>query len=260
MTWRFRPEVALLVALLMHLLFGTVEAQEQGPTQGGASQAVQFGESKTGQDLEPTVPQPGKAGGTGNPELGRERRPLYRFSESDVLDVTFTFTPEFNQTLTVQPDGRITLKSAGQVLAAGKSADELAQSITKAYSGKLHEPEVTVVLKEFEKPYFIASGEVAHPGKYELRGDTTVAEAVAIAGGFTPQSKHSQVLLFRHISPETMEARVINIKRMLRDRDLTEDLRLQAGDFLVVPKSTVAKIMRYMPTTSMGMFLTSGTF
>lgn len=260
MKWRFRPEVALLVALLMHLLFGTVEAQEQGPTQGGASQAVQFGGSKAGQDLESTVPQPGKAGGTGNPELGRERRPLYRFSESDVLDITFTFTPEFNQTLTVQPDGRITLKSAGQVMAAGKTADELAESIANAYSGKLHEPEVTVVPKEFEKPYFIASGEVAHPGKYELRGDTTVAEAVAIAGGFTLQSKHSQVLLFRHISPETMEARVIDVKRMLRDRDLNEDPRLQAGDFLVVPKSTAAKIMRYMPTTSMGMFLTSGSF
>ena len=260
MKWRFKSEVALLIALLMHLWFGTVEAQEQGPTQGGASQAVQSGGNNTGQDLEPTVPQPGKAGGTGSPELGRERRPLYRFAESDVLDITFTFTPEFNQSVTVQPDGRITLRGVGQLLAAGKTADELGQSVEKAYADKLHDPEITVVLKEFEKPYFIASGEVAHPGKYELRSSTTVAEAVAIAGGFTPQSKHSQVLLFRHISPDTMEAHVIDVKRMLQQHDLREDPRLQAGDFLVVPKSTVAKVMRYMPTTSMGMFLTSGTF
>jgi|SRR5215469_1618734 len=58
----------------------------------------------------------------------------------------------------------------------------------------LHDPEVTVLLKDFERSYFIASGEVTRPGKYELHGPTTVTTAVAMAGGFTQQSKHSPPL------------------------------------------------------------------
>jgi hypothetical protein len=49
----------------------------------------------------------------------------------------------------------------------------------------LHNPIINVVLKDFEKPYFIAGGQVAHPGKFDLRDDTTLTEAIAIAGGFT---------------------------------------------------------------------------
>jgi polysaccharide export outer membrane protein len=181
-------------------------------------------------------------------------------SKSDVVDVNFTFTPEFNQTVTVQPDGRIALRSASAVVAEGKTAEELEDSIRKAYAGALHDPEVTVTLKEFDKPFFIASGEVGHPGKYELRSPTTAAEAVAIAGGFTAQSKHSQVIVFRRVSPELVEARVVNVKKILKEKDLGEDLTLEAGDFVVVPKSLVSNVMRFMPTTSMGMFVTSGHF
>jgi polysaccharide export outer membrane protein len=158
-------------------------------------------------------------------------------SKSDVLEVSFTFTPEFNQTVTVQPDGRIALRSTSAVTAEGKTAAELEESIRAAYAGILHEPEVTVTLKDFDKPFFIASGEVTHPGKYELRSQTTVAEAVAIAGGFNLQAKHSQVILFRRVSPELVEARVVDVKRILKEKDLNEDVTLQAGDFLVVPKS-----------------------
>ena len=230
--------VPLGFALLVQVC-GTAVAQTQGPTQGGASHTVLTDVSRVGRDIEPA---------------------FYRFRKSDVLEINFTFTPEFNQTVTVQPDGRISLRSADPVVAEGLTSIELAESIRNAYAGVLHEPKLTVTAKDFDKPFFIASGEVGRPGKYELRSDTTVAEAVAIAGGFTPQSKHSQVLLFRRISPETVEARVIDVKHMFAMHDLNEDPRLEAGDFLVVPKSSVAKIMRYMPTTSMGMFLTSGHF
>jgi polysaccharide biosynthesis/export protein len=259
MNRKFGFRVLLSLALLLQVC-GTAAAQRQGPTQGGASHTVLSDTSRVGENIEPAVPQPGKAGGTGNPELGRERRPLYRFRKSDVLEINFTFTPEFNQTVTVQPDGRISLRIAGSVVAEGLTSAELEEAIGSAYAGTLHDPKLTVIAKDFDKPFFIASGEVSRPGKYELRSETTVAEAVAIAGGFTPQSKHSQVLLFRRVSPEIVEAHVIDVKHMLQAHDLNEDPRLLPGDFLVVPKSTVAKVMRYMPTTTMGMFLTSGHF
>lgn len=259
MVWRRAIAVVALTVLPIQTAHGSTRAQEPRQTQGGTSQGVPPTTSSAHAD-EPQAPQIGRADGTGNPQLGGTRRPLYRLSKSDVVEVSFTFTPEFNQTVTVQPDGRIALRGTSAVIAEGKTAEELEETIRTAYAGLLHDPEVTVTLKEFDKPFFIASGEVGHPGKYELRSPTTVSEAVAMAGGFTPQAKHSQVVLFRHVTPETVEARVVDVKKILKQRDLSEDMTLEAGDFLVVPKSLVSNVMRFMPTTSMGMFLTSGHF
>ena len=124
----------------------------------------------------------------GNPQLGGLRRPLYRLNRSDVVSLSFTLSPEFDQTLIVQPDGYVLLKDAGAVSAYGLTLDELQLAVRKAYSGYLHDPQVTVALKEFEHPYFVAGGEVGHPGKYELRSNTSILEAVQIAGGL-PRGK-----------------------------------------------------------------------
>jgi polysaccharide export outer membrane protein len=199
--------------------------------------------------------RPGKADGTGDPALGGNRHPLYRLSKSDTLEVSFTFSPEFNQTLTVQPDGFVVLRGAGALLAEGHTVAELQLAITQAYNGFLHEPEITVTLKDFEKPYFLASGEVSRPGKYELRGDLTVNEAVAIAGGFTQQARHSQVVLFRRVSLDVAEAHLIDVKRMLNKRDLREDWHLQPGDFVYVPQNRISKIRKYVPTSSTSWYL-----
>lgn len=201
------------------------------------------------------ITQSGKAGGSGDPALGGERHPLYRLSKSDTVEVNFTFSPDFNQSLTIQPDGFVALRGAGTVFAEGLTVPQLQQAIITAYAGALHEPEITVTLKDFEKPYFLASGEVARPGKYELRGDLTVNEAVAIAGGFTQQAKHSQVVLFRRVSADVAEAHVIDVKKMLNARDLREDYHLRAGDFVFVPQSHISKIRKYVPTSAMSWYM-----
>ena len=79
----------------------------------------------------------------------------------------------------------------------------------------MHDPEVSVILKDFDKPFFLAGGQVNRPGKYQLRADTTVTEAVAIAGGFNDQARHSQVVLFRRVSGDLVESRVLDVKHML---------------------------------------------
>ena len=198
---------------------------------------------------------PGPADGKGDPALGGERHPLYRLTRSDSLEINFTFTPDYNQSLTVQPDGFIALKGVGALQADRLTIPELQQAIIKSYSAFLHDPEITVTLKDFEKPYFLASGEVSRPGKYELRGDLTVNEAVAIAGGFTQQAKHSQVVLFRRISLDVAEAHLLDVKRMLNSRDLREDWHLQPGDFIFVPQSRISKIRKYVPATAMNWYL-----
>lgn len=197
----------------------------------------------------------GKADGSGDPALGGERYPLYRINTSDILEISFVFSPEFNQVVTVQPDGFVALKAAGTVHAAGSTIPEFQRLMIRAYSNFLHEPEITVTLKEFEKPYFLASGEVGHPGKYELRGDLTVNEAVAVAGGFTQQARHSQVILFRRVSSELAETHVLDLKKMLNSRNLREDWHLRPGDFVYVPQSRISKIRRFVPTTSTSWYL-----
>jgi polysaccharide export outer membrane protein len=195
------------------------------------------------------------ADGGWSPALTGDRRPLYRLRKSDVVEVGFTFAPDFNQSLSVQPDGYITLKGLQELYAEGKTLAELREMIAAAYAGMLHDPQVTVVLKDFDKPYFVASGEVAKPGKYELRSDATVTEAVAMAGGFTSRAKHSQVVLFRRTSDERVEARVLDVKQMLKSRNLAEDVAIRSGDIVYVPQNTISKIERYLPATSLSMFL-----
>lgn len=202
----------------------------------------------------------GTAGGASSSDEMGKRRPLYRLHQSDVLEVSFTFSPEFDQTVSVQPDGFITLKGLDDLYVAGMTLGELREKVCLAYRGVLHEPEVTVTLKDFEKPYFVASGQVVHPGKYELRGDATVTEALAIAGGFTEAAKHSEVVLFRRISDERVQTRLLNVKKMLNARNLTEDVRLRAGDMLFVPQNRISKIRRYLPVSTMSMYVSPTQF
>jgi len=129
----------------------------------------------------------------------QHRNPRYHLSRGDTVDLVFPFAPEFNQTVTINPDGFVTLNGIGDLYVAGKMAPELKDLLQTTYSRILHDPVVNVVLKDFEKPFFIAGGEVARPGKFDLRGDLTLTQAIAIAGGFTENSKHSQVLLFRRV-------------------------------------------------------------
>ena len=190
----------------------------------------------------------------------KQRDQRYRLRKSDVIDVKFTFSPEFNQTITVQPDGYITLDGAGSIQVENRTLAELTEGIRRAYSGILHEPAITASLKDFDKPFFIAAGQVGHPGKYELRSDTTLVEALAIAGDITTAAKHSQVVLFRHVSDETVEARVFNVKQMLGSRNLQEDPHLMPGDMVFVPQNKISKIQRYLPTSSMGVYLNPNPF
>jgi polysaccharide biosynthesis/export protein len=215
----------------------------------GANGRMSVG-SKAGVD----IPRSGTANAVVDPAMTTDRHPLYRLHDSDVMDINFTFSPEFNQTLTVQPDGFVTLRNVPEIYVEGMTVPEFQEAIKKAYAGILQQPEVTVVLKDFDKPYFIASGEVSHPGKYDLRGDTTVTEALAIAGGLTGEAKHSQVVLFRRVSDGMAEARVLNVKHMLNSRNLTEDLHLRPGDLLFVPQNKISKMRRYLPVSNLGAY------
>jgi protein involved in polysaccharide export with SLBB domain len=185
-----------------------------------------------------------------------DRSPRYHLQPGDTFDLNFDLSPEFNQTaVAVQPDGFVTLRSVGDVKVAGQTIPQLTETIKQAYSKILNNPPISVNLKEFEKPYFVAGGQVSKPGKYELHGSTTLTQAVAIAGGFQSNAKHSQVLLFHRVDDQWTEAKLIDVKKMQKKHNLSEDPVLHPGDMLVVPQNTYSKIDRFIPNLSMGTYL-----
>jgi polysaccharide export outer membrane protein len=170
----------------------------------------------------------------------------YHLGKGDVIELNFPFTPEFNQTVTVQPDGFVTLQVLGDVNVAGLSTHELKTMLERQYSVALKDPVITVILKEFEKPSFIASGEVQRPGKYEMKDGLMLSQAVAIAGGFTGDAKNTQVLLFRRASDEWVEVKELDMKKLLRGT-LREDFEVKPGDMVYVPKRKLAGLRPLMP-------------
>lgn len=185
----------------------------------------------------------------------KDRSPRYRIEAGDSFDVSFELSPEFNQTVSVQPDGFVTLRGVGDLKVAGETVPELTSTLRMAYSKILNDPLISVVLKEFEKPYFVADGQVSKPGKYEMHGQMTLTQAIAVAGGFNSTAKHSQVLLFRRVDDQWTEAKLINVKKMHKEGNLSEDPFLHPGDMLFVPKSVMSKIDRFIPNLSMGTYL-----
>lgn len=191
--------------------------------------------------------------GLDKPELQR-RDSRYRICASDVLAVSFPLTPEFDQTISIQPDGFASLSAAGDIRLAGLTTEESVKTIRAAYSKVLHNPIVTVELKKFNEPYFIVGGQVRQPGKYDLRGYTTATQAIAMAGGFNNDAKHSQVLLFRRVNNDWFEVKDLNLKRILRGQDVSEDPEIRTGDMLFVPQNAISKIKRLIPAYGVGTY------
>jgi polysaccharide export outer membrane protein len=232
-----------LAGILMVAVAGLGLAAAQENPQAGAAHLVAA--SNTSAD------SASPATATTVPQL-QSRDSRYQLCAGDSFDVSFELSPEFNQTVLIQPDGFVTLKSVGDVKVLDQTVPQLTQTLREAYGKILNDPLIVVVLKDFQKPYFIADGQIGHPGRYEMRGNLTLTEAVAIAGGFTDMSKHSQVRLYRRVADQWAFAKTFNLKEMEQKGDLHEDPLLHPGDMLFVPKNALSKIKPFLPYTGVG--------
>jgi len=175
-----------------------------------------------------------------------ERNPRYKIQRADVLELTFPLSTEFNQKVRVQPDGYISLQGAGSISVLGLTLPEVSQAIKNAYFRVLHEPIVDVNLVEFQRPYFIVTGQVGKPGQYDLRSEITVSEAIAIAGGFMPTAK-TEVYLYHRDATGWVQARQLKLKDILHGKNVNEDAGMRPGDMIFVPEKTITKIRKYIP-------------
>jgi polysaccharide biosynthesis/export protein len=175
-----------------------------------------------------------------------QQRPRYTLHPGDTVDLTLRFTPEYNQSLTVQPDGFINVNLIGDVKISGLTLDQAHDMIVQKLSVPLNKPELNLVLKEFQHPYVVVGGEVLTPGKIELRQDMTAMQAVLLAGGFKATARDTRIVVFRHIDSNNGEVKILNLHRIEDRKDLERDMALQAGDMILVPQNRIATFSRYM--------------
>jgi len=232
----------VLLLLSVVLMSVVAFAQENTPQESPATPVASADASAAKPDAFPKTP------------TFSERYPRYKLRPSDSFDVSFDYTPEYNQTVTVQPDGYVTMRSAGDIYVNGLTVEQAHDKFVQAYSKLLNKPAISILLRDFEKPYFIADGMVNKPGKYDLRGDTTVTMALAEAGGFnSAYARHSSVILFRRVDDNWVQTKVINVKQMEKSGNLAEDIHLRPGDMLFVPKNTTSKLQQWLPIYSVNM-------
>ena len=253
-----------LIATMRALVIATLAAVAAGLlgfacVQSAAAQGAVLPNRMTGPAMLASAAARGSGSGfsadTDRPAL-QQRNPRYRLCASDVIALTFPLTPEYDQTVSVQPDGFITLAGAGDVHVEGLTTLETIPAIQAAYVNILHNSIVTIELKDFNKPYFIVGGQVFHPGKFDLRGYTTATQAVALAGGFEETAKHSQVLLFRRVNDSWTEVKTLDLKHILQGHNVDEDPEIRPGDMLFVPQNMISKVKKFIPNYGMGAYAT----
>jgi polysaccharide biosynthesis/export protein len=187
------------------------------------------------------------------------RDPRYILQPNDVIEVEYRYTPEYSQTATIEPDGFVTLPLLGDVKLAGLTLDQAHRAVLERASARLRDPEIVLLLKDFEKPHFVVTGQVNAPGRYELRGNVTVLEAIAMAGGFRDLSaKHSQVLLVHRVNDTLAETHVLDIKNLIKSRSFSEDQMVRPGDMVLVPQNDISKIERFVKWGNVGVYATPG--
>lgn len=178
----------------------------------------------------------------------------YVLQPSDEITVQYRYTPEFNQTIKIQPDGFVSLEVVGDIKLGGLTIQQARELIVEKAKIRLKDPEITLTLKDFEKPFFVVAGEVAKPGKFELHDNLTALQAIMLAGGFKDQAKSSQIVVFRHLNSELSETKLLNFKSATQKGGKFQDLTLQPGDIIMVPQNTITRIERYMKAANIGLF------
>lgn len=186
----------------------------------------------------------------GPPQLKPHKVERYKLVPGDVIDISYRYTPEFNQTVTVQPDGFVGLQIVGDIKLGDLTVEEARKTIIEKASVRLKDPEITLLLKEFQKPYFVVAGEVAAAGKFEMRENVTALQAVMMAGGFKDSAKTSQVVVFRKLNDDEAEVKLIDLRSVRKTSDLENDLTLRSGDIVFIPRNMMSKIEHVMRLAS----------
>jgi len=155
----------------------------------------------------------------------------YRIGAEDVLQISVWKNEAMSRTVPVRPDGKISLPLLNDVQAGGLTALELRAVLTTKLAEYIPSPEVSVIVSDVRSFKVSVMGEVARPGRFELRSWTTVLDVLALAGGFTQFAARSRIVILR---PEgtAMKRIPFNYNKLAGEQ---ENLYLRNGDIVLVP-------------------------
>jgi polysaccharide biosynthesis/export protein len=162
----------------------------------------------------------------------------YKIGPLDQLNIIVWRNAELSATVTVRPDGRISVPLVEDVLAAGKSPAELAKEVEQVLSRVVRDPSVTVIVTGFQGVYgdqIRIVGEATRPQAVPFRQNMTVLDVMIQAGGLTDFADGNAAVLVR--GAEGGKQYSIRLKDLLKRGDISANVQVRPGDIIIVPQS-----------------------
>ena len=153
----------------------------------------------------------------------------------DMLAINVWKEPDISRSVPVRSDGKISLPLVGEVQAAGSTPLKLEKDIAARLKSYIAEPEVTVIVQQVNSQKFNILGQINKPGSYPLTNSPTVLDAIAIAGGFRDFAKQKGIYVLRQNPDGTQSHLSFNYKEVVRGKNVSQNLKLQPRDTIVVP-------------------------
>jgi polysaccharide export outer membrane protein len=154
----------------------------------------------------------------------------YVIGPEDQLRIRVWREPDVSGEVTVRPDGKITLPLIGDLQAAGRTPQALAQNVTEKLSEFLNRPEVTVEVRAVRSKKYYITGQVNRTGAFPLTVPTTVLEALSGAGGFQQWAKRKKIVILRG-----NKRFKFNYNEVIEGKNLEQNIYLENGDHIIVP-------------------------
>jgi polysaccharide export outer membrane protein len=159
----------------------------------------------------------------------------YIIGPDDVLGVLFWREKDLSvEQVTVRPDGMITLPLVNDLKAAGLTPEQLREAVMKAANRFVEDPNATIVVRQINSRRFYVTGQVGKPGTYPLLAQTTILQAIALAGGLAEYAKGNDIVLMRTEGGKT-KTFPFRYKDVIKGKKLEQNIELRPGDTLVVP-------------------------
>ena len=159
----------------------------------------------------------------------------YRLGAQDVIEIKVFKVEELSKTVQVSETGTFSFPLVGDVMASGKTAQELERDLTRRLGRKyLENPQVTVRVTEMNSQRFTAEGAVKKPGVYPVTGGMSLLQGIAEAQGLTPLGSTTVVIIRNEGGKRTAAKFDLDEIRS----GAAKDPKLRSGDIIIASKST----------------------
>ncbi len=167
----------------------------------------------------------------------------YRIQKGDKLSIKFFAHPDLNEpSMVVRPDGFISPQIVDELRAEGRTVADLKKELERAYAEVLLDPIITITVIEFVTPHIFVGGQIARPGRYEMRDAKTLFQAIFVAGGFTADAHRRMVIHARPDGNGDWRIQTVDVMEMMSKKGNSRDVVLSDGDYVFVPESRLSQV------------------